>query len=110
MKKPANVGASVPAAASAQFLAEERQVAPTLVAYLKDSTWDDGASRETSTLMLLVEDGFLKVCLNDRAMGRSLWVATDSIWGAIEALEGHLAAGTGDWRVKKPFGSTGRKK
>jgi len=110
MKKPAAVGAAVRAATGATFMAAERESYPCLVDYLSDVTWDDGSARETATLMVLVEDGHLKACLNDRANGRSLWVAVGSFEEAMVALEGHLSGGTGDWRVKKPFGSTGRKK
>lgn len=110
MKKPVASGSGARASSAAQFMYDERVRFPTLVQYLNDTSWDDGAVRETSTLMLLVEDGFLKACLNDRAMGRSLWVAADGVDAALAALESHLAAGTGDWRVKKPFSPGGRKK
>ena len=110
MKKPTESGKGLVRAAGAGFMVEEKARWPQLIEYLNAAAWDDGSPRETSTLMLLIEDGWLKVCLNDRAVGRSLWQSADTLMDALDALEDHLVAGTGEWRVKKPFGSTGRKK
>ena len=110
MKKPASAIPNGNVLANSEFLAKERTRWPNLVEYLSQTKWDDGSARETSTLMLLVEDGMLKACINDRALGRSLWVAADELNVALDALEGHLESGQGDWRIRKPFGATGRKK
>lgn len=110
VRKPVASGPGARAAASVNVLAQERVLYPTVFQYLTDAVWDDGSPRETSTLMLLVEDGWLKACLNDRAMGRSLWVTGDALADVLAALELHLASGSGDWRVKKPFGATGKRK
>lgn len=110
MKKPTGGPGATGGTVGVDLLKEEAVRWPHLITYLSDSKWDDGAPRETSTLMLLVEDGCLKACLNDRAMQRSLWVAAGGLVAALDVLEGHLEEGSGEWRVKKPFGATGRKK
>jgi hypothetical protein len=107
MKKPVGGYPGKTAVPSGELLRVERSRMPLLVAHLEDAKWDDGSRRETSTLMLLVEDGWLKACLNDRALGCSLWVTGDSLAAVLDALEGHLEAGDGEWRIRKPFGATG---
>lgn len=107
MQKPKGGHPGKAAVPSGELLRLERVKFPRLVEYLEEVKWDDGSKRETSTLMLLVEDGWLKACLNDRAMGCSLWVTADTVEAALDALEGHLERGDGEWRVRKPFGATG---
>lgn len=110
LQKPTAGGKVGKAASSQGFMVAERAEYPWLFEYMNTTAWDDGTARETATLMLLVEDGWLKACLNDRAGGRSLWVTGSALVEVLGSLEGHLAAGTGDWRVKRPFGSQGGKK
>ena len=90
--------------ASRQQLSHEwstfRSRFPALAEYLEVDSWDDGKTRLTSTLLVFVEDGSVKGCLNDREADRALWVTAGSIQGVIEALEAALAAGTGDWRAR----------
>jgi hypothetical protein len=107
MKKPTGGYPGKTAVPSGELLRQERSKFPRLVEYLEETKWDDGSRRETSTLMLLIEDGWLKACLNDRANGCSLWVTGDALVAVLDALEGHLERGDGEWRVRKPFGATG---
>jgi len=78
---------------------------PTISAHLTDTRWDDGSSRERSTLTLFVEDGQMKMALNDREASRSLYVASRTLQEGLEGLEAHLAEGRAEWRAWK-----GRKK
>jgi hypothetical protein len=71
---------------------------PAVMEYLFLDHWEDGASRETSTLLVFVEDGRVKACLNDRQEERSLWVSSTSFLGALAALEDALRSGGADWR------------
>lgn len=80
-----------------------RREYPLLTAYLEDDTWDDGATRETSTLLVFVENGVLKGCFNDRAMSRSVFVSSGSLAGLLEALECGLQDNSLDWRAKQQF-------
>jgi len=71
---------------------------PALWEYLTLEAFDDGTKRQTATVCLFVEDGFVKIALQDRQEGRSLWVSSPSPEGGFDALEAHLAQGTGEWR------------
>lgn len=68
-----------------------------------------GAKRQTSMLLVLWEEGYFKVALQDRDAEKSLWVSALSIPEALAALEGHLRAGTGVWRNMGQGGSRPRK-
>lgn len=77
---------------------------PALWEYLTLTRWEGGEERATSTITLFAEDGVVKACLNDRALGRSLWAAADTVYEAIDALEGILASGSADWRGHRTGG------
>ena len=71
---------------------------PALWEYLTLERYSDGTEREPSMLCAFVEDGMVKLALQDRAEGRSLWVTAWSLPSALDALEGKLQAGDGEWR------------
>lgn len=71
---------------------------PALVEYLDLDRFDDGRPRATSTLLVFVDAGVLKACLNDRQMGEVAFVSAASFEGLLEALEKGLAEGSLDWR------------
>lgn len=77
---------------------EVKDKLPALTEYLETDRWPNGDERVTSTLSLFVDAGVYKACLNDRQEELVLFSSADSLWGALEALEGTLEAGTGDWR------------
>lgn len=77
---------------------------PTLVEYLSCSAWDDGSERERSTLSVFIEEGRVKVCLNDREFERSLYASGDTLAGVLAALEKALAADACEWRMWKGKG------
>lgn len=83
---------------------------PAIWEYLTISTYDDGSDRVLSTLMVLVEDGQVKCCLNDRDECRSLWVAAGSLQGALRALEELLHDGRALWREYRGYSPGKRKK
>lgn len=107
MRKPSSlsdqVGPGV-AAADPGFAAEY----PCLYEQLSCIVWDDGSPRETSTLMVLCEQGVFKLGLNDRASLRSTWVSGDTLNAALEALESGLSSGRVEWRSKSQ--TSGRKR
>lgn len=78
---------------------------PRLAEYLAATLYDDGTRRETSTLSIFVEDGRLKVALNDRDEESSAYVTGDTLAGLLGALEEGLGDDSLDWRAWK-----GRKK
>jgi len=83
--------------------------APTLYQWLSDDRWDDGSQRATSTLLLFVEDGCLKGCLNDREGGRSVFVTADSVESLLDELEAGLSQDSLAWRAKPGQSKKGRK-
>ena len=74
---------------------------PAIWEYLTLDTTEDGKERLTSMLCLFVEAGMVKIALQDRHEGLSLWVSSQSIPEALAALEGRLAAGDGEWRQSR---------
>lgn len=78
---------------------------PQVFAYLADTAWEDGSSRETATLTVFVEEGVFKACLNDRATGRSGWVSGATFTGVLKSLESGLVSDDLAWRRKPQGGS-----
>lgn len=81
--------------------------APTLAAYLQEDAWPDGEARQRSTMVVFVEEGTFKACLSEKDAGMSLWAASGSFWGILEAMEARLTEDRPDWRkarVKKKGG------
>jgi len=74
---------------------------PVLATYLGDEAYDDGAPRRTSTLLLFVQDGLWKACLNDRAAGRSAWVSGEMLTEALSSLENALRTERASWRASE---------
>lgn len=76
------------------------QAYPHLFEFLVDTRWEDGTERETGTLLLFAEAGRLKACLNDRALGRSVFLSAESLESLFSALQAGLADESLDWRSK----------
>lgn len=74
---------------------------PAIWEYLTLDVLDDGKERLTSMLCVFVEGGLVKVALQDRQEAQSLWVTSQSIPEALDALEARLQAGDGDWRQSR---------
>lgn len=88
------------AAARSKEWSRWKQDHPALAEYMETEVWEDGAPRLTSTLLLFLDQGAVKACLNDRETERTLWVTAGSIEEAIDVLEASLAGGTAEWRTK----------
>lgn len=98
--------------------AKKRQVAkdketadawPALFEWMTTDTWEDGVERETSTLLVFVEDGLWKGCFSDRDGSRRLWVSGATLGSMLGALDASLRSGEGDWRALRPFEGKGGK-
>lgn len=74
---------------------------PLLQGFLRETAWEDGAARQTATLMLFAEDGRWKVMLNDRDAGCVCFVSGDSVAKCLGSVEKGLQAGNLDWRRSK---------
>jgi len=75
--------------------------------YLTCEETDGGGERITGMLCILVEGGLVKIALQDRQEGLSLWAAAQSVPEAMDALEARLRAGDGDWRPMRGGGPKG---
>jgi hypothetical protein len=71
---------------------------PALTEFLTQDTWADGSVRILPTLMLFVEDGRWKCCVNDRAEERSLWVSGPTVEACLGSIDSALQDGTAEWR------------
>lgn len=79
-----------------------------LTEYLTGEVWEDGSVRRTSTALVFVEGGQVKVCLSDRALNSNVFVAGETLATAIASLEASLASGRVDWRSASRPGEKNR--
>lgn len=82
---------------------------PTLHEYLTVTSWGDRQPRTTSTLLLFVDNGALKCCINDRDNNRSAFVNDTTFAGLLALLESKLTEESLDWRTKGSGGAAGGK-
>lgn len=73
-------------------------------------TVDEGARRETSTLLLFVQDGRMTICLNDRQRGRSVFQSAPTLREAMVCLDEALTSGSAEWRYRQAAGRTASRK
>lgn len=89
---------------------EMTEAYPAVFEWMATEVWEDGAERETSTLLIFVEEGSWKCCFTDRENARRLWVSGTTFAGLLKALDAILREGGGDWREQKPFERPGARK
>lgn len=75
---------------------------PNLCEFLFDGVWEDGSARVPGTLLLFVQDGVLKGCCNDKALGRVLFVSGANLTVLLDACDDLVASDVADWRVSSP--------
>jgi len=63
----------------------------------------DGTSVATMTVLLFVQDGLWKACLNDRQGEVSSFVSADTALALLQAIEEGLAGDSLEWRSSKPY-------
>jgi hypothetical protein len=71
---------------------------PTLLEMLSATTYEAGEARQPATLTVFIEDGFVKLCLNDRDCERTGWVAAETLEEASKVLESKLVNNGVEWR------------
>lgn len=81
---------------------------PGLWEYLSSHTYDDGSPRVSSTLLVFVEDGLVKLCLNDRDQGMVSFLSAPTYAEALLEMDHRVVEGKLEWRLSK-MGS-GRKR
>ena len=82
---------------------------PTIFEYLTSRQWADGSPRVTSTLLVFLENGVLRICINDRENVRSAFITAPTFGEALASLEAKLCGETLEWRFKNqrtPSGAT----
>jgi len=72
---------------------------PRVWEYMTLLHFDDGTARDLSKLSIFVENGKVKCALNDPAERASLYVAADTLEGALKALEATLGQENPEWRA-----------
>lgn len=82
---------------------------PTLIEYLTRTSYDDGSPRQTSTVMVFIDQGHVKACLNDRDAGRAGWMSADALGSVLDELERALADDSIDWRASRGDNKRGRR-
>jgi HKD family nuclease len=79
---------------------------PMLHAMLKETRYDDGNPRVSSTILFFCENGVLRACLNDRDNNRSAFFTDEQFLTLLEVMENGLTSGRVDWRSKRDAART----
>jgi len=72
---------------------------PLLYEHLVDLFWSDGTHRVTSTIVIFAEDGWCKMCLNNRAEASIAFVTARTVTACFDELEQGLREEQIDWRA-----------
>lgn len=73
---------------------------PTLNEMLTATQYGDNQPRTTSTLLIFVENGILRFCLNDRDNSRSAFFTAETFSDALAAIDAALLSNRVEWRMK----------
>lgn len=73
---------------------------PALFEFLVDTAWEDGASRETGTMLVCCDGGLCKAWLNDRETGDTTWLSAGTLLGLLDAVEVALRDPETEWRAR----------
>lgn len=80
-----------------------RESLPLLWRHLTEGRGPDGSNRLTSTLLVFLEGGRIKLALHDREESRIAFLTVAGLPEGFIELESGLAAGRLHWRRKRPF-------
>lgn len=101
--KPAVIG-GVTQAPAASRESEFATLHPSLWEYLSCEQWADGSARVPASLLIFVEGGLLKACVNDRALERTGWATGPTLEAVLASLDAGIASDGIEWRRAKPKG------
>lgn len=80
---------------------------PAIWEYLAEPAKDARGQLVAATLTLFLEDGLVKLCLNDRASGATAWASAGTLADAVAQMEDRLADGSVEWRrARTPQGKS----
>jgi len=71
---------------------------PRLWEMLTETKYEDGSPRKTATITFFIDEGCVKVCLNDRDQSLAAFCSGDTLDAALRALEAGLEAESLEWR------------
>lgn len=74
---------------------------PSIVEFLASERWDDGSTRTRGTILLMVEGGASKCCLNDREQGRYCFISGAVMEDVLIAAELAIETDVADWRPSR---------
>lgn len=77
---------------------------PVLWEFLTVEAWEDGEARRTGTVLIFIEEGSVKLCLNDRDQDQVAFVTGSSLEEAFEAADAGLDGDSLDWRQSRRAG------
>lgn len=80
---------------------------PSLVEFLCRQTWEDGTSRTTGTVMLMVEGGLWKAWVHDRDSAHGTFVSSGTLSGLLKTIDKGVETGQMDWREDRKPGKKG---
>jgi len=69
-----------------------------LIDFMSSSTWPDGTSRATGTVMLFREGGAWKAWLHDRDALHGCFLSAPTLVELLERCDECVGEGSGDWR------------
>lgn len=83
---------------------------PLLWEMLTQDQWEDGTPRKLATLTIFLDEGLIKLSLNDRAQGLVGFVTGPSVEEALRTLEAQLKDDRVEWRKSFQDFSKSKKK
>jgi len=105
-EKPVSGSPGAEAAVSGGWLQKHY---PPVWEFLTLTAWEDGAPRECGTILLVCEDGVLKLWLNDKAQGCTAWVSGASLEAAFKAAVAAIEGVGAGWRPTRAAPAKGRR-
>jgi len=83
---------------------------PALAEFLAADKWGDGADRVPGTILIFVDAGTLKACINDKDQDAVAFLTARTMQELLESIEAGLRSGKLDWRAQRAPGGRGGKR
>ena len=97
-KPPRRVGEdSPPVAVDEDFMG----LYPKLWTFLTSTQWEDGTSRQPSTVSIFMQGGRWTICLTEKNWDLILFATADRLEGVWEAIDARLSDPKADWRENR---------
>lgn len=78
---------------------------PFLTEFLTATQYEDGTARATGTILLFVDNGCMKLVLNDRDNQRSAFIEKSELLEAFAAAEAGLRNESLTWKIRGGYNS-----